>query len=132
MPNAPVLARETIASLREIDALTTDDELLLEVIDDFLLYSTDLVDAIKVAAQDPADGALASQSHSLKGASLNLGALALFEVCDTIERLAREQQLSTIEEQLSALYTAYEKTTVALIELRNRTRRGETIDDLLG
>ncbi len=132
MINAPVIDRETIDMLREMDAITKDDELLLELIDDFLYYSAELVDAIKRASQTRVEHELAAQSHSLKGASLNIGALALFEVCDAIETLAREHKLSMMADWLTALDCIYEKTTVVLTELRSRTSRGEDIDDLLG
>jgi|GEM_PF-1467756 len=132
MTNAPVIDRETIDMLREMDAITKEDELLLELIDDFLFYSTDLVSAMKRASPLQVSDELAAQSHSLKGASLNIGALALFSVCDAIETLARARELSTLVHWLTELDHAYQKTTVALIELRNRTCRGEDINDLLG
>ncbi len=132
MTPAPVIDRETIDMLRAMDAIPQEDELLLELIDDFLFYSADLVNAIKRCSQTRVDHELAAQSHSLKGASLNIGALALFEVCDAIETLARERELSLMTHWLTALDGAYEKTTVVLIELRSRASRGENIDDLLG
>jgi HPt (histidine-containing phosphotransfer) domain-containing protein len=132
MMNAPVIDRETIAMLREMDAITAEDDLLLELIDDFLFHSADLVTAIKFSSQKRMEHELAAQSHSLKGASLNIGALALFAVCDTIETLARQSKLSTMEHWVTELDHAYQKTAIALVELYSRTSRGETIDDLLG
>jgi HPt (histidine-containing phosphotransfer) domain-containing protein len=132
MTNAPFIDRETIDMLRAMDAATKEDDLLLELIDDFLFHSADLVQAIKLSSQSRGEHELAAQSHSLKGASLNIGALALFHVCDVIETLARQNKLAMIEHWMTELDDAYQKTTVALAELRNRTCRGENIDDLLG
>jgi HPt (histidine-containing phosphotransfer) domain-containing protein len=132
MTNAPVIDRETIDMLREMDALTTEDDLLLELIDDFLFHSADLVKTIKLSLQAHCENELAAQSHSLKGASLNIGALALFQVCDAMESLARQRKLSRVDYWLTELDHAYQNTAMALTELRSRTSRGENIDDLLG
>ncbi|MCE7982770.1 MAG: Hpt domain-containing protein [Caldilinea sp. CFX5] len=137
MTNAPVIDRETIAILQEMDAITTDDNLLLELIDDFLLHSADLVKVIQHSLrmdtlQLDTTAELAAQSHSLKGASLNIGALALFQVCDTIETLARQQRITKVDYWAAELNHAYQETALALAELRSRASRGETIDDLLG
>jgi HPt (histidine-containing phosphotransfer) domain-containing protein len=131
MTNAPVIDRETVAMLREMDAIATEGDLLLELIDDFLLYSVDLVGAIRLSLQTNTTTDLAAQSHSLKGASLNIGALALFQVCDTLETLARQRKLSKSEQWITDLDHTYQQTARVLTELRNRTSRGETIDDLL-
>jgi len=131
MTNAPVIDRETIDMLREMDAITEDDDLLLELIDDFLFHSAKHVQAIRLSAQARSEHELATQSHSLKGASLNIGALALFQVCDVIEVLARQNNLLLIDQWLVELDLAYQKTATALAELRYRTSRGESIDDLL-
>ncbi len=137
MTNAPVIDRETIAMLQEMDAITTDDNLLLELIDDFLVHSADLVKVIQHSLRmetvqlDPT-AELAAQSHSLKGASLNIGALALFQICDTIETLARQQRITKVDYWAAELNHTYQKTALALAELRSRACRGEAIDDLLG
>ena len=132
MTNAPVIDRETIDMLREMDAIATEDHLLLELIDDFLFHSADLVKAIQFSLQMRMESELAAQSHSLKGASLNIGALVLFQVCDTIETLARQHKLSHLEHWSTELDNAYQQTALILGEMRDRTVRGETIDDLLG
>lgn len=132
MTTAPVIARETIDVLREMDAIATEDHLLLELIDDFLFHSADLVNAIQFSLQMRMEPELAAQSHSLKGASLNIGALVLFQVCDTIETLARQHKLSRLDYWSTELDNAYQQTALLLGEMRDRTERGETIDDLLG
>ncbi|MEZ4674992.1 MAG: Hpt domain-containing protein [Caldilineaceae bacterium] len=132
MKAGPVIDRETIDMLREMDEITEDSDLLLELIDDFLTHSTLLVSDIHTHAHQEAQAELAATSHSLKGASLNIGALLLFQVCDAIELMARNQQLAQAKMQLPALSDAFASTTAALAELRDRTNRGEMIDDLLG
>lgn len=132
MKRAPVIDRETIEMLREMDEITSDNNLLLELIDDFLAYSAELVTHIQSHAVEEAQSELAATSHSLKGASLNIGALVLFKVCDRIELMARSHKLFEAKTQLPDLASAFQETTAALIELRERTLRGEMIDDLLG
>lgn len=137
MTIAPVIDRETIVMLQEMDAITTkgnptEDNLLLELIDDFLRHSADLVKSIQHSLQTDTMAELAAQSHSLKGASLNIGALALFRVCDTIETLARQDRITRVEHWAVELNHAYQETALALAELRARASRGEIIDDLLG
>lgn len=137
MTIAPVIDRETIVMLQEMDAITTkgkptEDNLLLELIDDFLAHSADLVKNIQHSLQADTMAELAAQSHSLKGASLNIGALALFRVCDTIETLARQDRVTRVDHWSAELNHAYQETALALTELRVRASRGEIIDDLLG
>lgn len=132
MTNAPVIDRETIAMLREMDAMSKEDNLLIELIDDFLLHSADQVKAIQLSAAAQLERDLAAQSHSLKGACLNIGVLALFQVCDTIETLARQGKLELMEELVAELENTYQKTELQLAELHKRITCGETIEDLLG
>ncbi len=131
MERAPVIDRETIDMLREMDEVTQDGDLLLELVDDFLVHAQVLIANIQRHAIHEEQHDLASTSHSLKGASLNIGALVLFQVCDKIELLARGQNLVAAKAQLPALARAFDVTTTALVELRERTHRGEAIDDLL-
>ncbi|MEZ4867105.1 MAG: Hpt domain-containing protein [Caldilineaceae bacterium] len=132
MKDAPVIDRETIEMLREMDALTEDDNLLVELIDEFLSHSHGLIVAIKKNSHHQVFDELATHSHSLKGASLNIGALSLFKICDTLETMARRQELLDIDNLLTSLDLAYQQTAVALTEIRNRASRDEPIDDLLG
>ena len=132
MKDRPVIDRETIDMLREMDEITAENNLLLELIDDFLIHSTTLILDIQTHALEGTQAELVAKSHSLKGASLNIGALPLFQVCDMIELMARNQQLIQAKAQLPALNDIFQHTTAALTELRDRTQRGELIDDLLG
>ncbi len=128
----PVIDRETVDMLREMDEITDDDCLILELVDEFLNYSTLLVSEIMVLIKQRSLPELAAKAHSLKGASLNIGALALFQVCDRLESIARSQQPLDSQLYLTALESAFTETSVRFVELRNRTQRGENIDDLLG
>lgn len=127
----PIIDRETVEMLREMDMIADDGDLLLELVDDFLSHSTLLVEDIAryLTQQNLPD--LAAKAHSLKGASLNIGALALFAVCDALESMARNHQLPDEEQQLSLLNRIFSNTATTLVEIRERTQRGEDIDDLL-
>lgn len=132
MDQVPVIDRETINMLREMDAVTEDGDLILELVDEFLTHSTMLVTEIKMYAQQNVAEKLATTAHSLKGACLNIGALVLFQVCDRIEEMARNQDLVETKAQLATLNDAFLTTTKTLTELRERTSRGESIEHLLG
>lgn len=130
MNGTPVIDRETVEMLREMDEVT-EDNLMLELIDDFLTHSALLVREIEKCALQDLVAKLASESHSLKGASLNIGALVLFKVCDRIEILARNHQLDEAKTEIPHLLIAFQDTNCALNELRRRIVQGEAIDDLL-
>ena len=130
--DAPVIDRETVDMLREMDMIADDRNLLLELVDDFLSHSAQLIEEIILYLTKQNLPELASKAHSLKGASLNIGALALFTVCDEIEATARRHQRIDTEIQLPLLNHAYTRTTETLIEIRKRAQQGEDIDDLLG
>ena len=130
MSGTPVIDRETVEMLREMDEIT-EDNLMLELIDDFLTHCAQLVREIEECALQDLVAKLASVSHSLKGASLNIGALVLFKVCDKIELLARNHQLNEAKTEIPHLLIAFQDTYHALTELRRRIVEGEAIDDLL-
>lgn len=131
MASEPVIDRETVEMLLEMDDISSEDGLLIELIDEFLVHSAKLVADIRNHAMAEAQSELTASSHSLKGASLNIGALVLFQVCDTIETLARKHELIAAIQRIPELNDAFDATQVALTELRERTTRGEMIDDLL-
>ena len=138
MEHAPIIDRETIDMLREMDAITQDD-LLLELIDDFLEHAAGTMTAIRTSAQVADYRKIATHAHSLKGASLNIGVLGLFHICDQIETLARslaegnayQDMAATVATRVIDLEPTYTAAINALTTLRMRTSRGETIDDLL-
>jgi len=132
MKRAPVIDRATIDMLCEMDDATEENDLLVELIDDFLAQSAALVTDIRSHARHDAQQALAASSHSLKGASLNIGALVLFRVCDKIELMARNRELTEVKALLPNLTDAFDATAAALTDLRKRRLDSEMIDDLLG
>jgi len=149
MERAPIIDRETIDMLREMDAITEDD-LLIELIDDFLNHSAGIMTEIQTSAAVLDYRKLAASAHSLKGASLNIGVLGLFTICDQIETLARTltadgaqagpsreesprgpESMQAMTHYVAELAPTYQLTATALAALRDRTSRGEAIDDLL-
>lgn len=130
LENTPVIDRETIEMLRAMDMDTDEESLVLELVDEYLVYATGIVEQITLAASAEDAAQLATSAHALKGASLNIGALVLFQVCNGIEQAARNGQLTDAAAPLRALPDAFTQTVQAFTELRNRTARGEAIDDL--
>ena len=112
---------------------------MLELIDDFLEHAAGTMTAIRTSAQVADYRKIAAHAHSLKGASLNIGVLGLFHICDQIETLARalaegnayQDVATTVATRVIDLEPTYTAAINALTTLRMRTSRGETIDDLL-
>lgn len=106
---------------------------------------------IQLSAQGLDYQKLAATAHSLKGASLNIGVLGLFRICDQIETLARTlttepepqairsgasskgmaESVMAVAHYVAELGPTYQLNVTALADLRDRTSRGEAIDDLL-
>ena len=81
------------AALRE---LVTDDapDFLYEVVDLFLADLTPKIARLGTAIPAADAGTIASAAHSLKGSSSNIGAAPLAALCATLERSARQGELS--------------------------------------
>lgn len=99
---------------QELSAAIGDDaEGMLELIDTFLEDAEALVSAIAQANQEEDIQQLQHQAHTLKGTSGNLGLTALYEVCQDIDHLAKQENLASAE-LIQQLETTYQDTVSAL------------------
>ena len=83
----PVLDPDRFAVLRELDA--GDGDLLATIIHEYVKDATQILAAIRAAIAEGDPQTVERNSHTLKGASANLGAIGLTEICGKLEALGR-------------------------------------------
>jgi HPt (histidine-containing phosphotransfer) domain-containing protein len=88
-----VLDPDRFAVLRELD--TGDGELLGMLVREYLNDGAQLLAAIAAAIAEGDPQLVERNSHTLKGASANLGATRLTEICGRLEALGRAAALGT-------------------------------------
>jgi len=74
-----------------------DDEFVRDIISTFLETAVELVDGIHAAAQDSSVDKAIYVSHTLKGSARSVGALALGDVCEELERLAKSHDMVSFQ-----------------------------------
>ncbi|MFN8494238.1 MAG: Hpt domain-containing protein [Caldilineaceae bacterium] len=113
-----ILDTDRVSSLLELDTPNAEDSFFADLVAEFSTEADQLIRSLKRALLQQDNVACAASSHSLKGASLNLGAIALVEVCEAIEGLARQNHLSQVSSRLAELDLLYQSTIQALETLK--------------
>jgi CheY-like chemotaxis protein len=106
------LDASVIRSLRDLAGEET--KLVRDVIEQFLKDSPKRVETIFRAAKEENARELEKAAHALKGASGNIGAKALWAVCEKIEDLARSNELKEAAGPLGVLQEEFDKLRVDL------------------
>ena len=96
----------------------TGVDLVGELIELFLLEGPHTLRALRDAAGEGAAAPIAQRAHDLKGASANLGAERLVELCHQVERAARAEDLAAARGPLEDLEMEFERVCEALRALR--------------
>jgi HPt (histidine-containing phosphotransfer) domain-containing protein len=97
--------------------LSLDDgegEALTEIVNEYLSVSDELREEILRLVGDGDCDALERSVHTLKGASANVGATALVDLCADLERRAREAQLANVAGLVEHLEGELERVRDAL------------------
>ena len=110
--DCPVLDPDRFAILRDLDA--GDGELLAAVIREFVNDATQLLDTISAAIAEGDPHTVERKSHTLKGASLNLGAVTLTDLCGKLEALGRAGALGTAPRLLETARIEFERVRSVL------------------
>lgn len=97
-----------------LERLEGDEELLQEIIDIFLEDAPRLFLALKQARLDHDQKTSERQAHSLKGASANVGAVALQAISMQAEAAARDSEWSLLEGLLPEMETTLHASLDAL------------------
>jgi histidine phosphotransfer protein HptB len=90
---------------------------LAEIVESFQTSSWEDRAALREAVRVGDHEALARSAHSLKGASVNVGANELAAACAELERLARTGAPADVEAQLECFESEFTRTHVALVLL---------------
>ncbi|MBF0428302.1 MAG: response regulator [Magnetococcales bacterium] len=78
------------------------------VIEEFVSGSPELLDAMAQGVEDTDANAVYAAAHALKSNSATVGALALSELCATIERLARQQDVTSVVPLIKSATEAFQ------------------------
>jgi len=106
-----LLDAETISTFLEMG-----NEVIASLVDLYIDNSTGEIENMVQAARDGSMDNIKKVAHSLKGASLNMGASAMGRLCLEIERNARENNLEGVREQINRLSGLLESTRQAYLK----------------
>ncbi len=112
-----VLDSNTVTMLKELGG-ADDPGLFSELVDTFVADSSGRIDAIESAARDGALDRIASEAHSLKSSSGNMGANRLMALCKSLEVAGRERRLADARGFAERLRSEYEHARDALFDAR--------------
>ena len=108
----PPLDAETLEGLRELSG--DDPSFLSEVIQQFLHDGPGHLTAIRRAVEQADADALMKAAHAFKGSCRNMGALALGELCFSLEEKGRAGDAAQLDSRLSDLEQEYARVRAAL------------------
>ena len=112
------LDRSQIEMLLSLD--DGDGAAMREIVDEYLSMSEDgRVELLRVLEEGDAH-AVARAAHTLKGASANVGANALVDVCAAIEAYARQEQLQGAAEVMGRFEAEFSRARSALQAVASR------------
>ncbi len=114
-----LLDLNTITNLLELNDPTEANSFFAELVREFFIQAARLITIIKQAIQLNDRLNLIYHLHNLKGASLNMGAIALAEVCETIEVSIQNNHLSEMSSWPAKLELIYQETSQAMEQIKN-------------
>lgn len=106
-----------------LERVQNDRELLLELFDIFLDDCPGKIKALKEAVAKKDLTALKAVAHSLKGASGNISAKKLYQAFLQIEQMAKNNDLSAMQEPLKGLDSQFEEFKACCAELKEEFRK---------
>lgn len=112
----PTLDQSAFDHLLEITG--NDLEFVDELIDTYLADASLQLEAMRAAASSGNAAALVRPAHSLKSSSANVGAMALADICRTLEVAARTGVVPDASERLADCDQAFAGARAALLGAR--------------
>jgi HPt (histidine-containing phosphotransfer) domain-containing protein len=112
----------TFANL--LDMTGGDMEFVDELVDTYIADGDGQVAALRDAAAAASVEGLVRPAHTLKSSSLNVGALALAELCRDLETAARSGGVDDSAGRVEAIAVAFADARDALLEERGRRAQG--------
>ena len=99
-----------------LNDFTNHQQFMNGLINLFFERSPTIIKSIEEAIDQTNHKSLEKHAHSLKGTCGNLGALAMMEVCETLEKKGREENMDDREALLTRLHDEFEKVSTILKE----------------
>ena len=91
------------------ERLMDDKELIQTIADAFLADMPVQIEQLKKCITEQDAGQAAAQAHKIKGASSNVGGMALAAVAFEMEKAGKEESLTMISQQIDALEESFEQ-----------------------
>lgn len=116
-----ILDINRVMSLLELDEPDGTDSFFADLVREFSSDADQLIQSIQRSIQQQDRAMIAAHSHSFRGASLNMGAVALADVCETLETQVKGSDLSSTRTWLTELENLYQATIRALETIKDQT-----------
>lgn len=100
----PVFDRDSL-----LGRMGGDEEFVKEVVDIFLIDAPLQMSAIKASIEKKDIEGIRTSAHTLKGASANVDALTMRDLCFNLESAARQGAVENVESMLKSLEQEFEK-----------------------
>lgn len=110
-----ILDYSIIQGLKELG--DDEEDFFKEVVELYIEQAPSLINEIKTFAFSADAENMGRAAHTLKGASLNVGAKKFAEVCKSIELDGKDGILSNVAEHLKNLDSQYEISKQALLDV---------------
>lgn len=120
----PILDRETIEQLRDLDDGDGDGEILVELVEMFVTDLSDHLDAIAGAIAGGDDGSARRSAHAIAGGAATIGAPRLSSAARAIERTGAEGRAVTAGE----VDVLQREAQLAVSALAHPTVAGRAVD----
>lgn len=115
---AGIINEKSLARLKEV--IGGSSEMLHELIDDFEATTPVLLQSIKAAIGANDWAALRIASHSLKSNAREFGAEVLADLCATLEKQAREENVQNADAQTEQIEAGLADARRALREFKSK------------
>jgi histidine phosphotransfer protein HptB len=100
-----------------LEALAGDKEILVEIINCYLVESPKIVAAIQTSGTNEDADALNKAAHQLKSSSASLGAVNLSQLCLQLELKGKNNNLEGVLELVSQITSEYAQVEIALKQI---------------
>ncbi len=115
-----ILDLNTITNLLELNDPTEPTSFFVDLIREFYVQAVRLIAMIQQAIQQNNSLTIVTHLHNLKGASLNMGALALAQLCETIETHIQNSNLAKMHSWVAELELIYNETVKAMESIKKQ------------
>lgn len=109
-----VIDQSRIEEVRKMGDLTFFEE----VIELFCGHAVLLMEELREAIKNGNGSEIHRLAHTLKGASLSIGAMGLVPICQQIEDKGKAKELSDVESLMAQMEEIYQQTKTELLGLK--------------